>query len=68
MNQKEKKERKNLVVRKKMDRQVKYVCDDNLSNDQSEIKVWWKSYQRSATCQLLQHYGGVICCNIFVRL
>ena len=39
MNQKEKKERKNLLVRKKMDRQVKYVCDDNLSNDQSVIKV-----------------------------
>ena len=51
-----------------MDRQVKYVCDDNLSNDQSEIKVWWKSYQRSAEFQLSQHYGGVICCNISVRL
>ena len=42
-----------------MDRQVKYVCDDNLSNDQSVIKVWWKSHQRSAECQLSQHYGGV---------
>ena len=35
------------------------IFEDNLLNDRSGIKVW-KEYHRSATCQLLKHYGGVI--------
>ena len=50
----------------KMDGQVRYVCDDSLSNDHSVIKVW-KCHLRSAASQLLKHYGSVICCNICVR-
>ena len=58
MNQKEKKKKeKNLLVRKKMDRQVKYVCDDSLSNDQSVIKVWWS---------LTRDQPNVSCCSTMV--
>ena len=35
------------------------IFEDNLLNGRSGIKVW-KEYHRSATCQLLKHYGGVI--------
>ena len=58
--------RKKVKWSAKMNGQVRYVCDDSLSNDHSVIKVW-KCHQRSAAYQLLKHYGSVICCNICVR-
>ena len=55
-----------LLLLLKLDGQVRYVCDDSLSNDHSVIKVW-KCHQRSAAYQLLKHNDSVICCNICVR-
>ena len=43
------------------------IFDDNLLNGRSVIKVW-KEYHRSATCQLLKHYGGVISGKICLLL